>query len=113
MTQRMKIELISDLDGGHADETVHFGIDGTNYQIDLSTADARALRKVLEQYAKAGRKLPASASKGGKAASAASTTSRRDTARKVREWAKDNGYSISARGRVPAEVVEAYQKAAA
>jgi hypothetical protein len=113
MAQRMKIELISDLDGGHADETVHFGIDGTNYQIDLSTADARALRKVLEQYAKAGRKLPASTSKGGKASASASATIKRDTARKVREWAKDNGYSISARGRVPAGIIEAYQQAAA
>jgi hypothetical protein len=110
MAKRVQIELISDLDGGPADETVHFAIDGTNYEIDLSADDAGALRRIFKQYVKAGGKASAVSARG-KAAPTAPAGSSREASRKIREWAKENGYSVSERGRISSEIVEAYRKA--
>ncbi len=96
-------------DGGEAKaSTVRFGLDGTEYEIDLSAAHSDELRTALEQYLAHARRT------GGTARSAART--RRggpavDTA-KVREWAKGQGIEVKDRGRVPAGVVEQYQTAA-
>jgi hypothetical protein len=108
MAQTIQVLLIDDLDGGEAAGTVRFGLDGTEYEIDLSTAHSDELRKALEQYLAHARRA------GGAARSAA--RGRRggvavDTA-KVREWAKGQGIEVKGRGRVPAGVVEQYQAAA-
>src|SRR5580698_4883601 len=108
MAQRIQTLLIDDLDGGQADGTVRFGLDGTHYEIDLSAAHSQELRKALERYLAHARRT------GGTAKSAA--RGRRgggavDTA-KVREWAKEQGIEIKDRGRVPADVVEQYKTAA-
>jgi hypothetical protein len=114
MAQQVKIVLVSDLDGGPADETVQFGLDGTGFEIDLSTGDAAALREAFAQYVKAARKVTAAASGRGKARSVAvSGSSRREDSRKIREWARGNGYNVSERGRISAEIADAYQKAVA
>jgi hypothetical protein len=107
MAQRIQTLLIDDLDGGEAAGTVRFGLDGTEYEIDLSAAHNDELRKELQQYLAHARRT------GGTTRSAART--RRgaavDTA-KVREWAKEQGIEVKDRGRVPANVVEQYQTAA-
>ena len=108
MAQRIQTLLIDDLDGGEAAGTVLFGLDGAEYEIDLSAAHNDELRKALQQYLAHARRT------GGTARSAART--RRggaavDTA-KVREWAKERGIDVKDRGRVPANVVEQYQTAA-
>jgi Lsr2 len=107
MAQRIQTLLIDDLDGGEAAGTVRFGLDGTEYEIDLSAAHSDELRKALELYRAHARRA------GGTARGAA--RSRRsaavDTA-KVREWAKGQGIEVKDRGRVPAGVVEQYQTAA-
>ena len=107
MAQRIQTVLIDDLDGGEAAGTVRFGLDGTEYEIDLSAAHSAGPRKALGQYLAHARRA------GGTARSAA--RSRRgggavDTAR-VREWAKGQGIDIKERGRVPAEVIEKYKAA--
>jgi len=108
MAQRIQTLLIDDLDGGEAVGTVRFGLDGTEYEIDLSATHSDELRATLERY------LPHARRAGGTARSAA--RGRRgsatvDTA-KVREWAKGQGIEVKDRGRVPANVVERYQTAA-
>jgi hypothetical protein len=109
MAQRIQTLLIDDLDGGEAVGTVRFGLDGTEYEIDLSAAHDDELRKALQRYLAHARRT------GGTARSAART--RRggaadvDTA-KVREWAKEQGIEVKDRGRIPASVVEQYQTAA-
>jgi nucleoid-associated protein Lsr2 len=108
MAQRIQTLLIDDLDGGEAAGTVRFGLDGAEYEIDLSAAHDDELRKALQQYLAHARRT------GGTARSAART--RRggaavDTA-KVREWAREQGIEVKDRGRVPATVVEQYQTAA-
>src|SRR5579859_3663176 len=50
MAQRIQTLLIDDLDGGEAAGTVRFGLDGTEYEIDLSAAHNDELRKALQQY---------------------------------------------------------------
>ncbi len=107
MAQTIQVLLIDDLDGGEAADTVRFGLDGTEYEIDLSAAHSEELRKALAHYLAHARRA------GGTARSAA--RSRRgsaagDTA-KVREWAKGQGIEVKDRGRVPADVLEQYKTA--
>ncbi|MFI2031410.1 Lsr2 family protein [Streptomyces buecherae] len=106
MAQKVEILLVDDIDGGEADENVTFGLDGRTYEIDLSEKNARKLRKALEQYVSNGRRTGGRATSGRKAKPAAGA----DTA-KIREWAKAQGYEVNDRGRVPATVREAYEKA--
>jgi hypothetical protein len=107
MAQRIQTLFIDDIDGGAADGTVRFGLDGTNYEIDLSHTHTDELRQALGMYIERGRKIGGTARRAPRASRTAPSV---DTA-KVREWAKDNGYEIKDRGRVPADLVEKYQAA--
>lgn len=115
MAQKVQVVLSDDLDGGPADETVAFGLDGTGYEIDLSAKNAEALRNSFAEYVGHARRAGRSAGGGAGArrrAPAASTprSSSADNAG-VRSWAKDNGYDVSERGRISAAIREAYEKA--
>ncbi|MBG6183528.1 hypothetical protein IWX65_001490 [Arthrobacter sp. CAN_A214] len=105
MAQKVKIILIDDIDGGDADETVRFGLDGAQYEIDLSEAHARELRDALKNYVSAARRSNQSKQRSAPA------PARNQEAAQVREWARENGYNVSARGRVNSEIVEAYRAA--
>jgi hypothetical protein len=109
MAQKIQTLFIDDIDGGAAEGTVRFGLDGTEYEIDLNAKHTEDLRKVLANYVANGRKAAGKARRApsGRRSGAGAV----DTA-KVREWAKGHGYDIKDRGRVPANVVEKYQAAA-
>ncbi|MBB5939412.1 histone-like nucleoid-structuring protein Lsr2 [Streptomyces zagrosensis] len=109
MAQKVQVLLVDDLDGGEADETVTFALDGKTYEIDLTTGNADKLRSALEPYTKSGRRTGGRAA-GGRGRVRAGASSSQDTA-KIRAWAKENGYEVNDRGRVPATVREAYEKA--
>lgn len=68
MASKTVVELFDDLDGGRADETVSFALDGVDYEIDLSTAHARALREILAEYVAKAHKTPARSRRARKAA---------------------------------------------
>jgi hypothetical protein len=108
MASKTIVELTDDLDGKKADETVSFAIDGVGYEIDLSARNAKALRDALAGYIAAGRRTRTSAARGR-----AASPARRDKeqTQAIREWARASGYTISDRGRISAEVVEAYNAA--
>jgi nucleoid-associated protein Lsr2 len=111
VAQKIQTLLIDDLDGGEAEETVRFGLDGTEYEIDLSAKNADALRRAVARYVDAARRAPSAAARrpgrsGRKAASANGTD---PTA--VREWAKSQGIEVKDRGRVPAELVVKFKAA--
>ena len=108
MSQKIQVLFIDDLDGGEATGTVRFGLDGTDYEIDLSTAHSDELRNALQQYITHGRRT------GGTARRAAHSRHGSDGVdnAKVREWATGQGIEIKDRGRVPASVVEQYKTAA-
>jgi hypothetical protein len=107
MAQKVNIILVDDLDGGSADENVRFGLDGASYEIDLSAANAAELRSSLERFVAAARKT--SAGRGSRAKAA--VTVRGNDSAQIRQWARDNGYTVNSRGRIQAEIQEAYQKA--
>ncbi|YAL83734.1 histone-like nucleoid-structuring protein Lsr2 [Dermacoccaceae bacterium W4C1] len=106
MAQKVIVQLEDDLDGTPADETVTFALDGVSYEIDLTAANAATLRDSLATWIGHGRRT------GGRRATgrATSTGPKRDL-NKVREWGRSNGFKVSDRGRVSAELQEAYDKA--
>ncbi|MGN6332753.1 MAG: histone-like nucleoid-structuring protein Lsr2 [Motilibacteraceae bacterium] len=117
MAQKVQVMLVDDIDGGEADETVSFSLDGVAYEIDLSTPNAEAMRETLAQYVgvarRVGGRAAASRAAGGGRARKAATPSAdggRDTSA-IRAWAKENGYEVSERGRISAKVLEAYDAA--
>lgn len=109
MAQKVNIILVDDLDGGSADENVKFGLDGVNYEIDLSAANAAELRSSLERFVGAARK--ASGGSGRPTRTKASGGGRSHDSAQIRQWARENGYTVNSRGRIQAEIQEAYQKA--
>ncbi len=108
MAQRVQVVLEDDLDGGKADETVTFGLDGTSYEIDLSKKNAAKLRDSLAQYVGAGRKVSGRRPAGGRGRGRGRAGS--DSA-DIRAWAKEQGYEVSERGRISAEIRAAYNDA--
>ncbi|MFJ3229368.1 Lsr2 family protein [Streptomyces sp. NPDC086783] len=109
MAQKVQVLLVDDLDGGEADETVTFALDGKTYEIDLTTTNADKLRGLLEPYVKGSRRTGGRSS-GGRGKTRATSSSSEETGQ-IRAWAKENGYDVNDRGRVPAAIREAYEKA--
>ena len=106
MAQKVKIILVDDLDGGTADETVRFGLDGVSYEIDLSSDNASELRSALERFISGARKTST-----GRATRTKVSTGRNQDSAQIRQWARGNGYAVNSRGRIQAEIQEAYQRA--
>jgi hypothetical protein len=107
MAQQIQTLFIDDIDGGPAEGTVRFGLDGTDYEIDLSAAHNEELHEVLAGYVTHARKAAGTARRAPRGRRGPDAL---DT-RKVREWAKGQGIDVKERGRVPAEVIEKYQAA--
>ncbi|MGN0065602.1 MAG: Lsr2 family protein [Nocardioides sp.] len=105
MAQKVSIILVDDLDGSEATQTVSFGLDGASYEIDLNDDNAAALREAFAGYVGHARKVT-----GPRRATKKASGSGVDT-KAVREWARANGHEVSDRGRVPAELVAAYEAA--
>ncbi len=105
MAQRIVYRLEDDLDNSEASETIVFGLDSVSYEIDLSEGNAAKLRDLLAPYVAAGRRV------GGRRKTAGRRRSGSNSATEIRAWANENGYTVSTRGRVPAEVREAYERA--
>jgi hypothetical protein len=104
MAQRVQIILEDDYDGGTADETVTFSLDGAEYEIDLSSKNATGLREALAPWVAHARKIGGRRKRSTKATGSSSTSD-------IRAWAQAQGLDVSSRGRVSAEVREAYEKA--
>lgn len=107
--------LVDDLNGETADETVTFALDGVSYEIDLSEANVQKLRDVLAPYVGQARKAGEgrSSGPGRPRARTSPRPARSGNTAEIREWAKANGYQVSERGRIPAPIQEAYDKAQA
>ncbi|WP_020640018.1 histone-like nucleoid-structuring protein Lsr2 [Amycolatopsis balhimycina] len=100
MAQKVRVEILDDLDGSTATQTVPFTLDGVSYEIDLSDDNATALRD--------GRKLRVATGQ-----STTVTTADRERNQQIRAWANANGYAVSERGRLSSEVISAYDQAQA
>jgi len=103
VAQRVVVTLSDDLDGGEAEETVTFGLDGKSYEIDLTASNASKLRDALAPYVEAGRKR----ARSGKTYRRTSVAP--DPAA-VRAWARSHGMEVPPRGRIPKKVYEAFNE---
>ncbi|MCL2533311.1 MAG: Lsr2 family protein [Nocardiaceae bacterium] len=115
MAKKVTVTLIDDVDqDATADETVEFGLDGVLYEIDLSSDNAAKLREQLDVWVSHARKVT-NRRRAGKASGGAAASSRvavdREQSAAIREWARRNGFTVSSRGRISAEITEAYNKA--
>lgn len=113
MARKVITVLTDDLDGGQADRTVEFGLDGVTYTIDVSDENAGVLRKALDPYINAGRRIgrgPVDTGRSTRRADRPAVSGMdREQNRAIREWAGRSGYEISERGRIPVSIIEAYK----
>lgn len=108
MAQKQTVTYVSDLSGADITDndapTIQFGWDGTDYTIDLTAKEAEAFYKAVSKYIDAGTKVSKSNKRTKKTATG-------PNAADVRGWAKDNGYDVPQRGRIPSDVMDAYNAA--
>src|SRR3954447_22505896 len=113
MARRVIHELIDELDGGLAEESLSFGLDGVQYTIDLSAKNAAELREALAPFVTAATKLgrgrvATPPSRGGRGRPVLSARAEREQNRAIREWAQSKGLEVSDRGRIRADIVERF-----
>lgn len=111
MAQKVLVEMLDDIDGSPATQTVPFGLDGATYEIDLSEGNAAALRENLARYVAASRRTGGRKIRVATGQPTTASTADRERSRTIRAWAAENGYQISERGRISADVVTAYEQA--
>jgi hypothetical protein len=109
MAQKHIVQLIDDIDQGEAEETVSFALDGSAYEIDLSAKNAAKLRDSLSSYVAHARRD----SRGSRPSTVPTRRGRpargdREQTHAIREWARKNGHKIGEKGRIPAQILEAY-----
>jgi hypothetical protein len=109
VAQKVQTLFIDDIDGSSAEGTIRFGLDGTDYEIDLNAKHAQQLRDALAAYVKAGRRVSGGSRRPARGARR-EPASRLNTT-EVREWAKAQGIEVKDRGRVPAELVVKFKAA--
>ncbi|GGL01504.1 histone-like nucleoid-structuring protein Lsr2 [Nocardia jinanensis] len=108
MARKVIVELVDDYDGTSiAEETVTLALDGVTYEMDLSAGNAEKLRSTIGFWTEHARRVGGRV-KGKQRPQAANNNARTQT---IREWARKNGLEVSNRGRISAEIAEAYQKA--
>lgn len=115
MAQKVTVQLVDDLDGTTADDisTVAFALDGATYEIDLTEANAGKLRDHLSEFIDSARRTGGRTRRSvGPTASTVKANGSgrsREQTQAIRDWARKNGHDVSARGRIPAAVIEAFE----
>jgi nucleoid-associated protein Lsr2 len=111
MAQKIETLFIDDIDGSAAEGTVRFGLDGTEYEIDLNAKHAQELRDALARYMNAARRAGRGTRRPARGGGRGSASGPNST--EVREWAKAQGIEVKDRGRMPAELVVKFKEATA
>ena len=109
MAQKVQVILVDDIEGGAADETVSFSLDGVSYELDLSKKNAAKLRDSFAQYVASARRVGGRGRGRGRRGRAGGTRGTDTSA--IRQWARDQGLKVSDRGRVPADILAKYEAA--
>jgi hypothetical protein len=112
MAKQTIMRLVDDLDGGDADTTINFALDGIEYTIDLSEKNAEKLRAILYPFIAGGRRdRPFTPRTRPVVSGSTKAVADREALAAVRRWAADNGYKVAAVGRVSGAVMAAYRAA--
>jgi hypothetical protein len=115
MAQQVQVQLVDDLDGiSAADETVSFALDGVTYEIDLSEKNAAQLREYLEEFIGPARRAGGRVKRGRATKPGAipiAPARSKEQTQAIRQWARDTGHELANRGRIPADVIEAFEAA--
>jgi hypothetical protein len=111
MAQKVLVEMVDDIDGEVATQTVPFGLDGVSYEIDLSEENAARLREELARFIAAAQRTGGRKIRLATGQSATRAGADRAQSRQIREWAREQGYGVSQRGRIPTEVSDAFEQA--
>jgi hypothetical protein len=110
VAQKVETRLVDDLDGSEAVETVRFALEGRQYEIDLSEDNATRLRESLAAFVSSARRAGGSRpARSTATATRRSSSADREHGAAVREWARANGFEVSDRGRIAADVLKAYE----
>ncbi|GLZ30120.1 Lsr2 family protein [Lentzea sp. NBRC 105346] len=106
MAVQIIVRKIDDLDGTSGEDvsTVHFGLDGIRYEIDLTPAHAEELRAILAEFIEA-------AHQGQAVAGELAYVDRRELPGIIRNWAVQNGFNLCGRGRIPNAAIVAFKYA--
>ena len=115
MAVRYETIYVDDLDGveiedGRA-ETIEFAFDGKTYTIDLGEQNAAAFREAIQPYLSAARPADNGKKRAAKTSRRSSSSAAKGETGKIRAWARENGYTVSDRGRIPASIVAAFEAA--
>jgi hypothetical protein len=108
VAQKVQVDLVDDIDGTEASQTVKFGFEGRDYEIDLNEKNAAKLSKFLGPYLENARRIRGRKIRTGRGGQAASS---REQNQAIRVWARGQGIEIAERGRIPADVQRRYEKA--
>ena len=111
MAQKVQVVLADDVDGGQADETIQFALDGISYEIDLSSDHAEALRESFAEWVEHARRVAGRAKRGTATRVQSRPAVERVDLSDVRAWAREHGYEVSDRGRISQEIKDAYAAA--
>jgi len=115
MGRSVQVQVLDDLDGSPADETLKFSIDGVAYEIDLNAANADRFRTEIARYIVAGRRAarttPASSPRSGGRVTGRPQAGRSQN-QAIREWAKSRGYDVGGRGRIPSAIIAEFHETA-
>ncbi|HYB85603.1 MAG TPA: Lsr2 family protein [Streptosporangiaceae bacterium] len=106
MATKITVVLEDDIQGGPAEETLRFGLDGREYEIDLNSTNAAAFRQQIAPYLEHARRAGSRPTQRP-----VRTAASRERSADIRAWAKDNGIAVSERGRIPANVIQQYETA--
>lgn len=108
MAQKVSVILIDDIDDSEATETVPFGLDGTQYEIDLNSGHAQELREQLDLYVRKARKVTGPAGRAGRGRRTGANDARN---KEIRNWARGQHLDVNERGRIPADIVAQFEAA--
>lgn len=114
MAQHTIVQFVDDLDGTTSDDisTVTFSLDGVEYEIDLTKANAQKLRDNLQNFIASARRTGGRLKRGtAPAQPAAARAVSTEQTKAIRHWARQNGHTLSDRGRIPETIVEAFEQA--
>jgi hypothetical protein len=111
MARKVEVKLVDDIDGGTADETLKFGVDGISYEIDVNAKHAEELRASLAKFILSARRVGRAGAAFSRARATTAAPARSDRAQNqaIRDWAKRRKLELSDRGRIPRSIVEQYE----